>query len=71
MAGAVSIPFGTLPRRITELPQDRMILIYCASGTRSQIAASLLIKHGLKSFASLQGGLDAWKQAGLPLTAGT
>jgi rhodanese-related sulfurtransferase len=43
-----------------------MIVIYCESGVRSQIAASLLMKYGIKDFASLQGGLAAWEQVGLP-----
>jgi hydroxyacylglutathione hydrolase len=64
--GALHIPYGLLPKKIDTVPQDRMIVIYCESGVRSQIAASLLMKYGIKDFASLQGGLAAWEQVGLP-----
>jgi hydroxyacylglutathione hydrolase len=69
IAGAQHIPYGELPQRIAELPQDRAILLYCASGVRSQIAASLLMKDGFRDFSSIQGGIDAWEAAGLPLEA--
>ena len=65
--GAFHLYFGLLPERLTDLPQDRLILLYCASGTRSQIAASLLMKHGFRDFASVQGGIRAWETAGLPV----
>ncbi len=68
VAGALNIPYGRLPASLNRLPQDRPILLACTSGTRSQIAASLLVKHGFRDFASVQGGLDAWTAAGLPLT---
>ncbi|MEP7291000.1 MAG: rhodanese-like domain-containing protein [Chloroflexota bacterium] len=70
IAGALHIPYGLLTQQVDALPADRMIVVHCATGARSQIAASLLMKHGFRDFASIQGGLDAWKQAGLPLTTG-
>ena len=66
--GAMLVPYGHLQKKIDTLPQDRMMVIYCNSGVRSQIAASLLMKHGIKTFASLQGGSTAWKKAGQPVT---
>lgn len=67
IAGALHIPYGLLPKQFDSLPQDRLILVHCTSSTRSQIAASLLMKHGFQSFAILEGGLDAWTAAGLPI----
>jgi hydroxyacylglutathione hydrolase len=67
ITGAFNIPYGLLPEHMTDLPQDRPILLYCTSGTRSQIAASLLMKHGFRDFASLEGGIRAWEAAGLTL----
>jgi hydroxyacylglutathione hydrolase len=46
--GARNIPLGYLPRHLDDLPRDQDIVIHCASGYRSQIAASLLQKHGFK-----------------------
>lgn len=68
IAGALHIPYGHLKQLLASLPQDQAILIYCGSGVRSQIAASLLLKHSIRDFASLRGGLTAWKLAGLPVT---
>lgn len=45
------------------LPADQRIVLYCASGNRSQTAARRLALAGL---AHLEGGLAAWKAAGLP-----
>jgi hydroxyacylglutathione hydrolase len=67
IAGAFNIPYGVFQSRLIDLPQDRPILLYCASGVRSQIAASLLMKHGFRDFSSILGGIDAWEAAGLPL----
>lgn len=66
--GALNIPYGMLPGRIESLPADRMIIAYCASGIRSHIAASVLMKHGVKAFASVQGGLPALRAAGVPVS---
>ncbi|HKA83068.1 MAG TPA: rhodanese-like domain-containing protein [Acidimicrobiales bacterium] len=41
-------------------------MVYCAGGYRSSIAASLLRAAGIRLVADLQGGYDAWAQAGLP-----
>jgi rhodanese-related sulfurtransferase len=43
--------------------------VYCASGYRSSIGASLLQSHGFDSVADLQGGFAAWRAAGLPVVA--
>jgi hydroxyacylglutathione hydrolase len=67
ISGSTNIPYGLLPQRLDSLPKDREIVVVCASGTRSCIAASLLAAVGFTHFASLIGGLDAWKAAGLPL----
>lgn len=67
LPNAWHIPLGELTSRLGELPRSQPIVVYCGSGARSQIAASLLQKHGLVEVANMEGGLDAWKQAGLPL----
>lgn len=46
---------------------DRPILIYCALGGRSEWLASDLQARGFKNLAILEGGLHAWKDAGLPV----
>jgi glyoxylase-like metal-dependent hydrolase (beta-lactamase superfamily II)/rhodanese-related sulfurtransferase len=66
IAGSVSIPLSQLRSRLSELPTDRPILVHCAGGYRSSIAASLLQREGYGSVSELAGGLAAWEQANLP-----
>jgi hydroxyacylglutathione hydrolase len=70
ISGAVNIPYHDLPERLAELPTEQPILLHCASGVRSQIAASVLERHNFSHFAHLEGGLDAWKAAGYPVEQG-
>jgi len=64
--GSVSIPLNLLPSRMTELSRDGRMLVYCAGGYRSSIAASLLQCAGFNQVAELAGGLAAWEAARLP-----
>ena len=66
VAGSVSIPLNHLPERLQELPADRPLLVYCAGGYRSSIAASLLQQKGFTQVSELAGGLAAWETAHLP-----
>lgn len=50
-------------KRITELPKDKTIIVYCRSGRRSGIMGSELQKRGFKVLN--MGAFDAWKAAGL------
>ena len=67
LAGSLHIPLNRLLRRLDDLPRDREIVIHCASGYRSSIAASLLERHGLTALADLVGGIAAWEAAGLEM----
>jgi len=67
--GAVNVPLSQLAGRIGELPTDRAIVVYCASGYRSAIASSLLRREGLPRVANLVGGLGAWNSAQLATVA--
>ena len=50
-----------------ELPRDQPIAVHCQGGSRSAIAASLLLARGRKAVANVTGGMSAWEQAGLPV----
>jgi hydroxyacylglutathione hydrolase len=65
---APNIPVGYLSDRLSELPTDRPLIVYCQGGTRSAIAASVLQARGLTNVVNLVGGITAWQQAGLPVT---
>ena len=65
--GSVGIPLNHLVERTQELPSDRQILVHCAGGYRSSIAASLLQCHGFAQVGEIAGGIAAWDAAQLPL----
>lgn len=63
----VNIPLSELPRRFSEVPRNRPIVIECATGCRSSVAASLMRREGYNNVTDLAGGIEAWKKAGLPV----
>jgi hydroxyacylglutathione hydrolase len=65
--GSVSMPLNRLIESVEELPRDRPILLYCAGGYRSSIAASLLQRHGFDRISEMAGGIAAWEAANLPI----
>ncbi|WP_374987040.1 rhodanese-like domain-containing protein [Streptomyces fradiae] len=58
--GALHIALGELPRRLDEIPRDRPLVLHCAGGHRSSIAASLLRHHGFTDVSDILGGYAAW-----------
>ncbi|MEV7774363.1 rhodanese-like domain-containing protein [Kitasatospora sp. NPDC086791] len=58
--GSLHIPLAELPARLTELPTDRPLVVHCAGGHRSSVAASLLRHHGHPDVSDLLGGYTAW-----------
>jgi hydroxyacylglutathione hydrolase len=68
IAGAIHIPFQQLQGRLAELPRDRPLAVICAGGNRSSIAASLLQRAGFAPVENVRDGMDAWQEAGLPIS---
>lgn len=75
--GSVNAPRGMLefyadpntPYYRAELNKDNRIILHCASGGRSALAAATLKQMGYENIAHMDGGLKAWKEAGLPVTS--
>jgi glyoxylase-like metal-dependent hydrolase (beta-lactamase superfamily II)/rhodanese-related sulfurtransferase len=65
--GSVNVPLSQLRKRVGELPRDRGVVVHCAGGYRSSIAASVLEQHGFTNLLELNGGLAAWEAAKLPV----
>jgi hydroxyacylglutathione hydrolase len=63
ISGSLNIPLNHLEERLAEIPRDRKIIVHCAGGYRSSIAASILQKHAYDNLAELAGGLAAWQAA--------
>jgi len=68
VAGSVALPLNHLVDRAAELPRDRPLLIHCAGGYRSSIAASLLQRLGFTQVGEMAGGMAAWEAAKLPIS---
>ena len=63
--GAVFIPRGVLEQNIERaVPRGRTVIIYCASGNRSALAADVMREMGYVDVASLAGGIRGWVDAG-------
>ncbi|PON13071.1 hypothetical protein C2W62_36300 [Candidatus Entotheonella serta] len=67
--GSVHLPPNRLKRQLDDVPHDRHVILQCAGGYRSAIAASMLANHGRTDIADLVGGLAAWEEAGLEVVA--
>jgi hydroxyacylglutathione hydrolase len=65
---SVNIPLNHLAERLAELPANRPLLVFCAGGYRSSIAASLLQRQGFTAVTEIAGGFAAWETAHLPTT---
>jgi rhodanese-related sulfurtransferase len=64
--GALLYPLSTFDA--TTLPTEgRRLVLHCAGGKRSLMAAQKLQAAGRRQVTHLAGGLQAWKTAGLPL----
>jgi glyoxylase-like metal-dependent hydrolase (beta-lactamase superfamily II)/rhodanese-related sulfurtransferase len=64
--GSVFVPLAKWPAAKDEVPAGRPIVVYCAGGYRSSIAASLLRAAGRTDVTDLIGGMSAWREEGLP-----
>ena len=68
LPGAVHIPRGYLELRIEEqADRDEELVLYCAGGTRSALAARTLRQMGYTCVSSLAGGYNRWSDAALPV----
>lgn len=58
--GSAHIPLDELRERVSELPRDRELIVYCQSGQRSYIAARILSQQGFR-VCNLTGGHRTWR----------
>jgi len=65
---AVHVNFKHLPTAIDQIPfaREAPIAVVCAAGMRSSTACSFLVRNGYTNVHNVTGGMNAWRQAGLP-----
>ena len=68
--GAVLMPLSRLQDDYERLPQDRPLILQCASGKRSLAAAGFLQARGYADVTNLEGGVVEWRAQGLPVSEG-
>ncbi|MDR1678595.1 MAG: DsrE/DsrF/DrsH-like family protein [Prevotellaceae bacterium] len=61
--GAKNIPLEEIPSRMKEIPKDKPVYLYCASGHRAAEALEMLTKKGYKNAKNLTGGYSAYSLA--------
>lgn len=62
LPGALHIPLGYLPQRLGAIPDDRPLIVQCATGYRAQIAASLLRRLGRADVTFLADPDGQWRE---------
>ena len=81
LPGAINIPRGVLEFQVDAHPavatgadpglphRDRPFVVYCLSGGRAALSADNLRRMGFSGVRSIAGGLNAWREAGLPVVS--
>jgi hydroxyacylglutathione hydrolase len=67
LPGARYLFLGDLPQKSRDLNPDKPLVLYCASGYRSSLAASLLQASGFSKVRNVPGGYTAWRAAAFPV----
>ena len=71
LAGAVNLPRGLLEFKLSGTPalerRDLNVVLYCKTSGRAALAANTMQSMGYLNVVSIDGGYDAWVQAGKPV----
>lgn len=65
--GSQLVPLRDIAQGRLTLPKDRPLLLICAVGGRSYMVGQYFSRNGYPEIYNLEGGISAWRQAGLPL----
>ena len=63
--GAMLFPMASFDPRKLPMQAEKPIVLYCGSGRRSRLIAEKCIRAGIDRIAHMEGGINAWKAAGL------
>lgn len=67
LPNAINIPLNELNKRMAEIPENKPIIVVCASGNRSKSGASKLVSAGYENVSNLKGGTMTWMMTGNPI----
>ena len=67
--GAVNIPLDEMRGRLSEIPEDKPVVLFCAVGLRGYLAQRILMGHGYRNTANLIGGYKTYSAAVAPVPA--
>ena len=67
IAGSLSLPNTSIQVRGREVPQDKELIFYSDDGVLSRKICALALSLGYKHVHNLEGGMEAWIDAGLPV----
>ncbi|MDQ7005570.1 MAG: rhodanese-like domain-containing protein [Ghiorsea sp.] len=65
-ANAIHIPLNEFEQKMNSIPKDKPVVLICASGMRSAMAATMVAKAGHKDVYNFAGGFGSWCAAQLP-----
>lgn len=70
--GAKHIPVAELLSRMKEIEKfkNKVVLVHCQKGMRAKAACAILRGQSFTQLHNLQGGLDSWTEAKMPLVKG-
>lgn len=68
IAGAINIPLDELRERLTEIPTNKNIYLFCAVGLRGYLALKIVKSRGYRSVKNLTGGYKTYSLATAPIT---
>jgi len=63
------VPMREIPRRLDEVPAEGDVVVVCRVGGRSAQVVAFLQQTGRDNAINLDGGMQAWARAGLPLVS--
>lgn len=63
LEGAINIPLDDMRERLSEIPHNKPIVVYCGVGLRGYLASNILMQNGFKNVRNLIGGLKTYKTA--------
>ncbi|WP_341667859.1 rhodanese-like domain-containing protein [Alcaligenes sp. SDU_A2] len=67
IAQSRNIPAADLDAKAASLPKDKPVILVCDTGRSASRSVAVLRKHGIQEAYTLEGGIQAWMQASLPV----